>query len=309
MEMTTGTPVPPMRQNHVTVCICTYKRPALLLRTLEKVAVQKTEGLFSHSIVVADNDCEQSAADTVKGFAATAAVAVVYCVEPRQNIALVRNQVLSQADGEFLALIDDDEVPAEEWLVQAYKSCQRFGCAGILGPVIPYFDAEPPSWVTRGKFFERPNHPTGFEMKWAGCRTGNVLFRHAILNPEETPFREQFGTGGEDQDFFRRMIEQGHRFMWCGEAPVYELVPPARSKLTFLLKRALLRGSNFPKQGAGQAKNLVKSVIAVPAYLLMLAPSMAFGKHVFLKYLIKLLEHLARLMAVSGVPLERQRET
>src|SRR5207245_2759845 len=85
-------------------------------------------------------------------------------------------------------------------------------------------DNEPPEWLIKGGFYQRPTHPTGFLMPWHECRTGNVLFRRAILNSSETPFRREFGTGGEDQDFFRRMIERGHRFVWCNEAVTFELV-------------------------------------------------------------------------------------
>ena len=59
---------------------------------------------------------------------------------------------------------------------------------------------------------------------------------HQPFNPE---FRQ-----GEDQDFFRRMIDHGHVFIWCNEAVAYEVVPPIRWKRTFMLKRALLRGAS-----------------------------------------------------------------
>src|SRR5436305_4430819 len=298
-----------MRPNHITVCVCTYKRPALLLRTLEGLDAQITDDRFSYSIVVADNDGERSGEAAVAGFSANARVPVTYCVEPRQNIALVRNQALSRVDGEFAGLIDADEVPAGDWLLRLYTERHRSGSDGVLGPVIPYFDSDPPAWVKNGRFFDRPSHATGYELKWAECRTGNVLFRQSILSSVEgQPFQAQFGTGGEDQDFFRRMIGKGFRFTWCAEAPVYELVPPSRCRRSFLLKRALLRGSNFPKHQAGRMKNLAKSMVAVPAYILALPVSAVFGQHVFLKYLIKLLDHTSRLLAVSGVVLAKERE-
>jgi hypothetical protein len=50
-----------------------------LLQTLEK---QETDGLFTFSIVVADNDGQRSAEALVSDFAADAAIAVTYCVEP-----------------------------------------------------------------------------------------------------------------------------------------------------------------------------------------------------------------------------------
>lgn len=298
-----------MRVNHITVCVCTFKRSALLLRLLQDLQRQATNSLFSYSIVVADNDREKSAQMVVNEFSTTAHVPVTYCVEPRQNIALARNRAISQADGEFIAFIDDDEVPPEDWLLRLHSACRSFRCAGVLGPVIPYFDSAPPAWVTKGKFFDRPSHTTGYELSWAECRTGNVLFRRSILLSLDEPFRAQFDTAGEDLDFFRRTIDNGSVFMWCSEAPVYELVPPSRCSRSFLLKRALLRGSNFPKHPADRVKNLAKSIIAVPAYTLALPVFAVFGQHLFLQYLIKLFDHVARLLAFSGVAVVKERET
>src|SRR5688500_12619771 len=46
---------------HITVCICTYRREAMLLRLLDGIARQRTDRLFSISVVVADNDAAASA--------------------------------------------------------------------------------------------------------------------------------------------------------------------------------------------------------------------------------------------------------
>jgi succinoglycan biosynthesis protein ExoM len=270
---------------------------------------QTAENLFTYSIVVADNDREQSAQSVVADFSSATGVQVTYCVEPQQNIALVRNRALEHAEGEFIAFIDDDEVPAGDWLFRLFTACGTYRVDGILGPVKPYFDYDPPQWATKGRFFERPSHPTGYKLTWTECRTGNVLFRRGILDALGTPFRSEFGTAGEDMDFFRRLIDKGSAFVWCSDAVVYELVPPTRCSQRFLLKRALLRGSNFPKHPTHRVRNILKSLIAVPSYTLALPILAAFGQHVFLKYLIKLLDHSSRLLAFSGWSVVKERET
>ena len=296
-------------QNHISVCICTFKRPAVLVRSLRALDQQRAEGLFSFAIIVADNDSERSAESSVAEFAATSQVQVRYCVEPEQNIAKVRNRALSHANGEFVAFIDDDEIPAEDWLWRLFTSCRRFDVDGVLGPVEPYFDTAPPEWVTKGKFFDRPTHPSGYQLSWTDCRTGNVLLRRSILTGIKEPFRPQFGTGGEDTDFFHRMTDLGFRFVWCREAAVRELIPPFRCSRSFLVKRALLRGSNFPKYPAERAKNIAKSLIAVPAYALALPILALCGQHLLMKYLVKLCDHAARLLSLSGVAVVNERET
>jgi succinoglycan biosynthesis protein ExoM len=266
-----------VRTKHISVCICTFKRLELLRRLLERLDNQRTDELFTYSVVVADNDFAQSARQVVAAFSSTSHVQVTYCCEPQQNIALARNKAIKHAEGDFIAFIDDDEFPADDWLCNLIKTCVEVGVDGVFGPVKPHFEIDPPGWVKKGKFFERPTHATGFKMSWNETRTGNVLFSRSILTGVDNPFRSEFDTAGEDVDFFRRMMEKGCKFVWCNEAIVYEVVPSSRCKRSYLLRRALLRGSNFPK--------------------------------LFLEYLIKLLDHASRLLAFIGLRSVTQRET
>jgi len=299
--------------HHISVCICTLKRGELLSRTLAHLENQKTDGRFTYSVVVADNDAMESARAVVASFSSTSHLPVKYCVEPQQNIALARNRALENADGDLIAFIDDDEFPVEDWLSRLFQTYLDSGAAGVLGPVEPHFDEEPPQWVKKGGFFNRPRYQTGYRVNWGQSRTGNVLFRKDILESLDVPFRSQFATAGEDMDFFRRAMEKGYSFVWCDEAVAYEVVPAARCTQSYLLRRALLRGSNFPKHPTHRVRNILKSMTAAPCYALILPFlflfGLWFGQHVFLKYLIKLLDHVSRLSAFLGLSLVTERQT
>jgi succinoglycan biosynthesis protein ExoM len=298
-----------MQTRHISVCICTFRRPELLKELLDKLNNQRTDGQFAYSVVVADNDPEQSARPVVKTASCSSRVRLTYCSEPQQNIALARNKALAHAEGDFIAFIDDDEYPEDDWLLNLFKTCEAYQVDGVLGPVKPYFEADPPQWVTKGKFFDRPNFDTGYRMNWDQARTGNVLFKRDILDSVDVPFRSQFDTAGEDIDFFRRMMQNGRTFIWCREAVVHEVVPASRCNRRYLLRRALLRGSNFPKHPTHRLRNATRSLIAVPCYTLALPVLALFGQHVFLKYLIKLLDHSSRLLAYAGLSSVTRRHT
>ena len=45
---------------HISVCVCTFKRPHMLAKVLDSLQHQRTNGLFTYSIVVADNDASRS---------------------------------------------------------------------------------------------------------------------------------------------------------------------------------------------------------------------------------------------------------
>ena len=283
----------------VSVCICTYKRPAMLKRLLEKLAEQETGGRFAFSIVIADNDREESARQVVAEFKATSSIPAIYCVQPQQNIALTRNKALENASGDFVAFIDDDEFPEKYWLATLLQACEANKVDGVLGPVRPFFEQEPPAWLRRGRFCERPEHQTGSILGWRDTRTGNVLFRRCIIQDVPEPFRRELGNGGEDQDFFRRMMGEGHRFAWCNEAVAYETVPPQRWKRGYLFKRALLRGQN--ERHSLTIRSVAKSLIVVPIYLLLLPFLLLLGHHLFMGYAVKLLDHAGKLLGAVGI--------
>ena len=126
-----------------------------------------------------------------------------------------------------------------------------------------------------------------------------MLLRKEVFAGCGQPFRPEFRQG-EDQEFFHRVIEKGHVFIWCNEAVAYEVVPPIRWKRTFMLRRALLRGAMEPKTPSFGFRDVAKSLIAVPAYMIALPFALVVGQHKFMTFLVSLCDHLGKLLAVVG---------
>lgn len=285
---------------HITVCVCTYKRQELLRSLLEDLREQDTDGLFTYSILVVDNDHQRSAYDVVSKFAAGQVVHIEYFVESEQNISLARNKAIEHAKGEFVVFIDDDESPIQRWLLTLFEACSKHNVHGVLGPVHPRFSEKPPAWVLAGKFYDRPTYPTGFVIDWRKGRTGNTLLKKEVFAGLMQPFRPEFRTG-EDQDFFRRMIEKGYVFIWCDEAVAFETVPPMRWNRSFLLKRALLRGHTSLVHPTFTIRDILTSAVAAPAYALALPFALALGQGKFMSILVRLFDHLGRLLGFVGI--------
>ncbi|OEU48420.1 MAG: hypothetical protein BA866_02360 [Desulfobulbaceae bacterium S5133MH15] len=285
------------KTHHISVCVCTYKRKKHLAKLMNGLKDQDTDGLITYSIVVADNDSTGSAKQTVEDLRKHSSIPISYCNEPEQNIALARNKAVANAKGDFIAFIDDDELPSRNWLINLYKACEEFQVDGVLGPVLPYYEVDPPKWVVRGKIYERPSHKTGEVLHWKNTRTGNVMFRRDVFDNGKNLFGREFGSGGEDRDFFRRMIVKGFRFVWCAEAPVYEAVTAVRCTMSFMLRRALLRGQLPHFTSVDYAKSLV----AVFLYTASLPFLLVVGHHLFMKYLIKDFDHIGRLLDLCGI--------
>jgi succinoglycan biosynthesis protein ExoM len=287
--------------HHISVCICTYKRPVQLGQLLAKLESQTTGGLFSYSVVISDNDRFESARHSAESFAESSRLSIRYCVQPVQNIALARNKAIENASGDFVAFIDDDELPHDHWLLNHYRALDHCKSQGVLGPVLPLFEVKPPDWVLAGGFFDRPVHPTGFVLGWKSTRSGNALLRRQVFDGDHMWFDPAYGSGGEDRDFFRRKIEEGHVFVWCNEAPVFEVVPPHRWDRRILLKRALLRGKMAFNGTDSEPLSVLGSAAAIVAYAACLPLFFVLSHVVFLKYLIKMCDHLGKVSASFGV--------
>jgi succinoglycan biosynthesis protein ExoM len=284
---------------HISVCICTFKRPDLLKKLLQELDDQETGGLFTYSVVIVDNDRLQSAETVAASFAASSKVGVKYCVEPQQSIALARNRAVEKSGGDFVAFIDDDEYPTKQWLFSLFNTCNKDSVSGTLGPVLPYFDDDVPQWVVKGRFFDRPQHPTGLVLEWAQMRTGNVLLQRGLFAGDSQPFRAEC-VEGSDQEFFKRMTQKGLVFIWCNEAVVYEVVPPRRWKRSFLMRRAFYRGVFSLRNHGFPLQLIARSLLAAPAFAVALPVALVLGQAPFMNYFYKLSYHAGRLLAVLG---------
>jgi glycosyltransferase involved in cell wall biosynthesis/predicted glycoside hydrolase/deacetylase ChbG (UPF0249 family) len=285
---------------HICVCICTYKRAEPLRRLLKDIDRQDSGGLFTFSIVVADNDPDGSAKSTVEDVAGTIGTPVKYCAEPRRGIARARNTVVANAEGDYLALIDDDEFPISDWLKILLTTCRRYNVDGVLGPVKRHFDEEPPSWLKKSSLYDRAVNPTGMQVEWKDSRSGNVLMKREVVQNDPMPFRPEFRSG-EDHDFFRRKIEDGHRFVWSGEAAVYEVIPPSRWTRLYYIRKALMQGSTAALQPNCGPGKIAKSLIAVPLYTLLLPFALLAGQSHFMTLLVKLCDHAGRLLRTMNI--------
>lgn len=230
----------------VSLCVCTYRRPAGLRRLLQAVARLRTERAESLEIVVVDNDPDGSARATIEAMADAIPFIVRYVHEPRRGISFARNRAVAEADAvsEWIAFLDDDEEPEAGWLDALLAAQARFGADVVAGPVPPRYESEVPKWIVRGRFHEPQRHATGTVLPYAD--TGNVLVRASLFRQFPAPFAASLAlAGGEDTHFFLRVARAGHKIVWADDAVAWEWVPPSRARLPWLLRRAFRRGNTW----------------------------------------------------------------
>jgi len=280
----------------------------MLSRCLEALQNQESYG-FTYSIVVVDNDVNESARDAVHKWENRSLVEISYLVEPEQNISIARNKAVANSSGDLIAFIDDDEFPEPTWLQNLFDAYQKFSVNGVLGPVIPFYEGSPPEWLVKSGLCVRSSFQTGTNLNNPKyMRSGNVLFCQQILEGIEAPFDPKYGrTGGEDTHFFELMLSAGRSFIWCNEACVFEEVPEERQKRSYFIMRAFIRGVNTADHEPFIGVGTIKSAVAVIVYTVSLPFMLVAGHHLFMKYLIKDCDHLAKLFAHCGIKLVSER--
>jgi hypothetical protein len=162
--------------------------------------------------------------------------------------------------------------------------------------VYPVFNSVPPKWIIKGQFYERPIYKTGMTLKWKQGRTGNLFFKKKMIQDIQCPFDPRLGSGGEDQEFFRTMINRGCIFKYCSEAIVYEHLPLTCCTRLFLLKRALLRGKMAVSSPKFSSFSIIKSIIAIVCYSSFLPVIFVIAHEYFMKYLVKMFDHLGKIL-------------
>jgi glycosyltransferase involved in cell wall biosynthesis len=290
--------------DHISVCICTYKRPGLLARTLDGVLSQATHDAFTLEVVIVDNDKLRSAQDLVHKYQKRGTRRILYDCEPEQNIALARNRAIHNAAGDLIAFIDDDEFPAENWLHRMYQCMQGSDADGVLGPVLPHFPPGAPVWLAKSGLCERPRNTTGSPIRGIDLRTGNILLRRYVFKKDEGWFDPALGlTGGSDGDYLWRQIQGGRRFVWCDEARVFETVPPERWSAEYYLKRNFRVGTGAGKvyRHTHKLNTVLISVLLLLSHSVLLPFSIFAGKHIWMRILIKIYYHAGCLLSFLGL--------
>ncbi len=232
----------------VAVCTVTYHRPDGLRRLLEAIAglAFSAQPIPEVTVVVVDNVAERPMESLVDSFRPLCRWPLIYGCEPVAGVSSARNRALQlvPADSEFIAFIDDDEVPEPQWLDELLATAERFGADMVQGPVRPVFEREPAPWMAAGSFYEIGPFEDGAPVRSLGA--GNCLIRTDMLRSLGLTFDMRFNrTGGEDEDFFGRAIRAGHRAVASGRAVVHETIPADRMRVGWLLRRWFRMGNTL----------------------------------------------------------------
>ena len=292
------------------MCVATYLRPeglARLLQAFDRLVFAKSE-TPELEIIVVDNDPQGSALAVCAHVSGALRWPLRYHHEPRPGISFARNAAVRiAAAAEFVAFIDDDEVPEPQWLDELLYVQRVHEADVVAGPVIPEFPDGAPIWLRRGGFFDLPRYRTGQKLDYTAA--GNVLVRSTVFHALNPPFDERLAlAGGEDTLFFLRAARAGYLLVWADEALAREYIPRSRVRAGWLLQRAFRVGNSWAlclcslqPSLRGRAVRVAKGTGRVAGGLLVLPFSPLGGRGTVLRVLRAILFGIGDLAGVVGL--------
>ena len=232
------------KQNICSVCIATFKRPALLRKLIQSLFDQKNIEEILLEIIIVDNDIEKSAKEIVAEFSGTSSITISYYEQPIQNISLTRNMAVDKSSGHYIAIIDDDETADNYWIRNLIDTLVKFDADVVFGYVIPVFDSNIAQWLKQREIYFLPIGKTGDLPLFR--YTTNCLIRSDKVKKFSLKFDPEYGlSGGEDRVFFDLLSEYKFKFVVCREAITYETIPANRTKLKSICYRQIQKGNNY----------------------------------------------------------------
>jgi len=209
----------------VSVVIPTYNRPALLRQTVETVLAQTVR---PREIIVVDNGTGKETAT----IAAKYGDAVTYLKVPSEGVQAARNAGVATARGEWIAMLDDDDLWHRDYLEQirpaltdgranlVYSDFRKFIEDTGSGRKQPYaqtnFEMAP-----AGYWDGVPTAAQGRQWSFVGSFPAERLLRFVAFYPSATTIRrdllqrlggfnsEIFGIKSEDVEFTTRALLAG----------------------------------------------------------------------------------------------------
>jgi glycosyltransferase involved in cell wall biosynthesis len=222
----------------VSVVVPTRDRAGYLDVTLASLADQ--DFAEPYEVIVVDDGSRDSTAEVIRRHGVKSLLR-----DPAQGPNAARNAGVRESAAELVAFIDDDVFAPREWLrelvegARRHAEAQAFGGpirARLEGPAPRACGREAPPLTT----LELGSADVATELVWSA----NMLVRRSAIELAG-PFDDSLPTGGDEEEWLRRLGERGGQVMYIARAALDHRRVGDDARLRSLMRSAYHRGYNL----------------------------------------------------------------
>lgn len=233
----------------LTVAIPTYNGATRLPQVLDQLRSQTGTENINWEILIVDNNSKDNTAEVVQNYQQDQfnSVPVKYCLETQQGAAFARKRAVEESTASLIGFLDDDTIPALDWVAQAYQFAQEHPQAGAFGSQVHgvYEVEPPPNFQQIASFFaitERGDQPHLYDpkIKMLPPSAGLVVRRQVWLDyVPEKPFlsgrSSQSILNSEDLEVVMYIQNAGWEIWYNSAMHLYHQIPQQRLERDYLL--------------------------------------------------------------------------
>ena len=219
----------------VSIVVPAHDRPDYLRVTLDSLAAQDFDEPYE--TIVVDDASKRPPGEVPED------VQLVKLDSPRGPNG-ARNEGIARAASDLIALVDDDVYAPAGWLRALVDGARRHPDAAVVGgPIRARFEGPAP----RGCGREQPPittldlgpHDVETKLVWSA----NMALRRGAVELAG-PFDESFSTGGDEEEWLRRLSAAGGTIFYVADAPLDHRRAGDDARLRALMRSAYRRGRN-----------------------------------------------------------------
>ncbi len=234
----------------ISVIICTYNRVELLKNVLEDVC-QQTLADSEFELIVVDNHSTDNTRAVAESFCQRYPN-VHYCFETRQGLSHARNCGWHEAQGQYLAYLDDDCQVPTQWLAVAKEIIELKAPIVFGGPYYAFYNSPKPHWwkeeydAYHSKSYA---NSTGYLEPYQDIHGGNLFIQQATLQ-KVGGFNSQLGMSGQQLGYGEETELQLRIFKALPESRaysdprlyVYHLVAAKKMNIGWIIRAHIAHG-------------------------------------------------------------------
>ena len=262
----------------LSLVIATYNRAESLITALQSV-VEQSAPKEEWECVVVNNNSTDATEERFKSFAeAHPDVRLRMVSEARQGLSYARNRGIGESEGEYIAIIDDDERIAPDFIssyINLFDSTPDAVAAG--GPIVAEYPSGKPRWMScfterpiantmyfgdKVRLFPQGRIPGGGNM----ALRRSAVRRYGVFDTSLGYVGEQL-IGGEECDLFERLQIAEAKYYYVPGAVMYHIITKEKLTLDYLSRLSynvgvsqLRRARYYHRIGRVKAKECVKWV-------------------------------------------------